>query len=609
MSRDNRREEPPAIYGEWNAQDWITAAGLFCATAAVVLWKNAHLAVLWDLSYVLDSSTRIALGQLPYRNFPFAHAPLTFLIQAAIIRLTGRVFFYHTLYAAIIGGLGTVVTWRMVLRSMRGRMPNAELAALLLAAPLSVLGIYSILPLPSYDCDCICSVLVALFLFQRLGPSPSATEPGALPFASFWRRVGGHIFPSLTGAALVLPLFFKQNIGLPFLVVAVASVLLLLLVRLLRQEQNAPDIPDTRRLLAVLAGVVASLLAAGLLLHLTVGLGNYLHWTIQFAAQRRLPGLRDMLGVYQEPSLFWMLPCIAAGILLLRGGMGRLQWHSRWSRLLAFVLLAALFLWTLAQLFFSDDADDRADSLLALWPLLLALSIALTLWNLWRRPGIRSVIPLLALAAIHGAFLSQQLWGSTYATWPLLILLIAELIAFAGSCGLENLCELRFFSAGVCSLISATLLICGGLYTFSEERLSYVQLPDEPLHHSTIPALRGMAVAGPYLPNFEQLLRYADANIPYSDGLILLPGEDPFYFATGRVPQFPVLLFDPTTDPYSPEQARAVARARNIRWLIIKRELQIKADPTPDRDALLQALLQDFTLQAQLQGYDIYRRR
>ena len=27
------------------------------------------------------------------------------------------------------------------------------------------------------------------------------------------------------------------------------------------------------------------------------------------------------------------------------------------------------------------------------------------------------------LATIHGAFLSQQLWGSTYAIWPLLMLL------------------------------------------------------------------------------------------------------------------------------------------------------------------------------------------
>ena len=82
---------------------------LFAATAAFVLWQNAHVAVLWDLSYLLDSSYRIALGQIPYRDFPFAHAPITFLLQAAILRLTGRAYFHHVLYAAVAGATATLL--------------------------------------------------------------------------------------------------------------------------------------------------------------------------------------------------------------------------------------------------------------------------------------------------------------------------------------------------------------------------------------------------------------------------------------------------------------------------------------------------------------------
>jgi len=89
-----------------------------------------------------------------------------------------------------------------------------------------------------------------------------------------------------------------------------------------------------------------------------------------------------------------------------------------------------------------------------------------------------------------------------------------------------------------------------------------------------------MTVSGPFLPDFEELLRFAANEIPVSDGLILIPGEDPFYFATGRVPQFPVLLFDNATDPYSPAQLVEEARRRNIHWLIVKRDLQLKEDPT-----------------------------
>ena len=166
-----------------------------------------------------------------------------------------------------------------------------------------------------------------------------------------------------------------------------------------------------------------------------------------------------------------------------------------------------------------------------------------------------------------------------------------------------------FLAPTLAAIISAALLICGGLYTASEERLSYEQLPDGPALHSSIPALKGMAVTGPYLPEFEELLRFSANEIPFTDGLILIPGEDPFYFVTGRTPQFPVLLFDNATDPLStPAQLVAEAESRNIRWLIVKRTMQMKEDPTPQREASLQALQKLFLPYRKLGSYDVYRR-
>ena len=584
----------------WSRRDSIAAAGLFLATAGVILWQNAHLVILWDLSYVLDSAVRMAQGQMPYRDFPFAHAPLTFLIQATLIRLTGRVFFHHVLYCALAGGLGTVLAWRMALHTLRGRMAAAWTASVLLAAPLTVLGIYCILPHPSYDCDCALSILVAMLLLQRLTPDAAAV---AAP-----RPAGRLLQPFLAGVALVLPLFFKQNIGLPLLLAALAAILLLLAAALIRRAPADP--PGTPALLAVLAGSATTSLAAGLLLHFTAGIGNYIHWTIQFAAQRRLPGFKNMLGVYTEPSLLWMLPCAGVALALLLTPLARAQW----ARLLALGLLAAPFLWTLFTLFLYDDADERGDSLLALWPLLLILAAALTLFNLLRGLTLHVLLPAILLVAINGTLLSQQLWGSTYAIWPLLMLLIGEMIAFLAAIKLPGAAPGAAWRSlplapVLAAVVAATLLVCGGFYTASEERLSYAQLPEGPVLHATLPQLAGMTTRGNYLPAFEELLRFAGANIPVSDGLILLPGEDPFYFATGRAPQFPVLLFDPATDPYSPAQLVEQARARSIRWLIVKRNLQIKEDPTPQREALLAALLGDFALDRQLQSYDVYRRR
>ena len=654
--------ESPRHRNCWSGRDWLAAASLFLASAAVVLWQNAHLVVIWDASYTLETSFRIALGQMPYRDFPLVHTPLTFLIQAAIMRLTGRVFFHHVLYAAILGGLGTVLAWRIALEALRGRLPYAWAVAFALAAPLTVLGIYSILPFPSYDCDTAFSILVVIWLWQRLPASranrwrawlerysnscaPASLVKGgfflrkkplstALPGYSYWKT-------ALAGAALPLPLFFKQNIGLPFLTAALVLVFLLLIARLVRRDR-----PGAAVLGAILAGAGATLLAAGLLLHITAGLGNCIHWTIRYAGKQRLPGWQTMLGVYAEPTLLWWLPGVAAALLLLRSRLAR----NLWARLVALGLLAAPFVWTLAGLFLSSDADDRASNLLALWPLLLVLSLALTLWNLLRAPSLRALLPFMVLAAIHGTLLSQQLWGSTYAIWPLLVILMAEMIAFLasigpagqvaekidtegdegfnpritpaestgalapGNCFPPDLSAPRPFSAAcevapaLAAIISVTLIVCGGLYTASEDRLSYAQLPDGPVVHATAPALKGMADPGPFLPDFEELLRFAAQEIPASDGLILIPGEDPFYFATGRAPQFPVLLFDRSTDPLSPAELVAEAQRRNIRWLIVKRRLQIKEDVTPRREETLDALQRIFLPYRKLGGYDVYRR-
>src|SRR5207302_4942482 len=119
---------------------------LFLATAAVVIWQNSRLAVLWDLSYVLENAARISLGDVPYRDFPFPYAPLTFLIQAALIKVVGRVFWHTIVYCAIVGGTCSVLTWRIILSVLQESPRHVRLIAFLLSAPLSFLVIYCIFP-------------------------------------------------------------------------------------------------------------------------------------------------------------------------------------------------------------------------------------------------------------------------------------------------------------------------------------------------------------------------------------------------------------------------------------------------------------------------------
>ena len=552
------------------ARDWAAGLGLFLATAAVIWWQGTHLVVLWDFSYVLDMAARIAAGQMPYRDFPLVHTPGTFLVQAALIRLTGRVFWHTVVYISLIGGLGSVLAWRIALRILGG----AWWLALAVSVPVVAVGVYCILPQPSYDCDTIFWVLVAVWAITRL--DTRLDEPGAGLWPGF-----------AAGIAATMPLWFKQNIGLPFLLMVVVSAIVLVFFG--RREQR-------KALCGLLGGVGAAVFASILLLYFTAGIGNLLHWTVKFAGERRLPGMGAMIGMYCDPQLLWTLPALGVGGWLASKPQTRL-------RAAGVLLIAAPFVWAFSILLRSSDADDRAASLLALWPMILLAAAAVAVARLVRERaslGLEEFLPLLILAAIHGTLLSQQLWGSTYSIFPLLVLLAAGVFAAMSGAGWPRM--------AVAAVFSVTLLVCGGFYTASEDRLSYADFPPGPLVRSGFAALAGMATSGPYVSDFDELLRYAEVNIPADDGVILLPGEDPFYFVTGRKPRFPVLLFDPATDPYTSVETAAEASRRDIRWLVVKRRLQIRESPAPDRAGLEEQLVREFHPVAHLAGYDIYRR-
>ena len=153
------------------------------------------------------------------------------------------------------------------------------------------------------------------------------------------------------------------------------------------------------------------------------------------------------------------------------------------------------------------------------------------------------------------------------------------------------------------------MLISGWYYTWSHERLSYAKLSDGEIVRSTLPELAGLSVRGPWIPEFERLMRFARQEIPFEDGLLLIPGEDLFYYTSGRHPRFPVVMFDHTVNPYSPEEILKLARERNIRWVIIKQDLQDEDEQLErERDRLTEALEEEFEQVESLKNYDVYKR-
>jgi hypothetical protein len=455
--------------------------------------------------------------------------------------------------------------------------PYARLSAFCLSLPLVVLGIYCIYPHPFYDPDCTFAILVSILLLQRF-----SVERGAV--------IGG----VLAGITLIVPLFIKQNTGAAFL-----ATTCLALVALIGIE--ATHHRPIQHYVAILAGAAIGLLLAFSAIQVVAGLDNYLHWIVQYAAARRMPSLADMSSIYEGPNLLLWIGFFALGALLL-------LWRDEGAWVLSAALLfAAPLAWPAIYLLIDSDPSERAGRLLALWPALLIVSFVVALLSLRLKTSLSMLLPFVLIGSINGALMSQQLWGSTYAIWPLLIVLFGYLI--------NDLALLTKQSSGLMTVPTAilagtSLLISGEAYGWSHERLDYANLDDGQLTEATLPELKGLSTRGHWIPNFEQLARYAEQKIPDNDAILMLPGEDPFYYTTGRQPLVPVLMFDHTVNPYAPNEVLQISRDLPVRWLIVKRELQLDNDEVDrDKSSLAKLLARDFTLVKRLKGYDVYERR
>ena len=89
-------------------------------------------------------------------------------------------------------------------------------------------------------------------------------------------------------------------------------------------------------------------------------------------------------------------------------------------------------------------------------------------------------------------------------------------------------------SVPIAAVAAISMIVSGGLYVYSHERLDYADLSEGPLVRSNLPALKGLSVRGQWLPQFEQLLRYCEREIPERDGILMIPGEDLFYYTSWK---------------------------------------------------------------------------
>ena len=536
---------------------------LFAASAAFTFWRTTQVAVLVDVSYIVNIATRIAAGDVPYAQFPLAQAPLTFLTQAVLIKTLGPHFLAQIAYATILGGLAAVLTYAIARRLIDGVVPKPTLLAATIAIPVVPLGLYAIIPQPFYDPDTCFVVLAAIAAILAAVDRPTRTR---------WL---------LAGALIAVPVFVKQNIGGAFLILAVGALVADAAVR-----------PSARAGLRwCLIGLGVALGAELIALQLVVGIDHYLAWAWTFAMAGRGVTL-DRISAFWDPSLIWPGLLLLALVLVTRAVPLRLR-----VPVFIGVLLVAL-----VARAFSPSSFLNVNTLLT--PVLVAASVLAIVRTARDGARFETVLPLVFAGTAAGALMSLGLNGSSFGIFPLLILAIAAIVR-----DLARFIQEPARLAPMTGVVLALLLAMSGTaYTLTNARLLFADVnAPGPVVRSEFPSLAGLSARGPYIGELDAMLFWMRDNVPADDAFVFLPGEDPAFFALGRRPRLPSVYFFDVANPYSPEEIARFADEVGLRWVFVKDRLQLVDEP-PLEQRLIVALTEHATLVAQVGPYRVYRR-
>lgn len=524
---------------------WRVAAALLAVAAIAYLALGLHLGLEWiDEGHIVYPAWRVALGELPYRDFQQLYGPSVFLLNGALLRLFGdELVVVRAGLLAVKVLLGALVF--LLARDVAGRGLALAVTAVFVVVWGTPIWVFNAPYASHYALAC---QLLAIALVLHAGPRlPAAAAAAGL----------------LVGVALT----FKQTAG----GFAAAGVALFLLA----PARDGRD-PGWLRVLwwaalAATAGVVAAYLRDRTPVALVLALP-----LVGLAAVATVRGAGNRTGARARP--FAALVAFAAGALVAPAAVGiAFAAEGVLGRLLDDTLLGLpqRVAWFI-PLKPPDVAGWRRADLfpLVLWlPLGIPLAAVPLLAARGARPRGDAAPWLLAWSAAAASLAMYPAADMAHALMllPVLLPLLAwVLAAAAGPRGVRR---------GVVLAVAAVLAVAI-LRTPIRQARAVIVAPAGPAlpHAAGIRTIRGTASDVAAL-----LARLAQE--PADRQVLILPSEQMTYFLAGRraaLQDREYVLYLATTGFVDPDEARAAFdEAGAIARLVAVRPLVIEHDVGP----------------------------
>ncbi len=563
---------------------WAVLSGI------IVYIQSCRWVALGDYAYMVEYAYKLFSGSIPFRDFMTPYPPGTFYIMSWLMKIFGMNNLVFKIYVALLQGLFVVISYLILQRINNDRQLNK-----ILVLPLAFVG-QAMFPFPEYDEHAQLFVL-AMILLLIIIINDESKSPSKL---------------FLLGILIPLPTFFKQNVGVGNIIATHLGLLTLLFVS-----------SKSLRIRDVLIVVSGSALVFTLTLFLLVRnnlLANAFYDIFSFPAVKRNP-LKSLyhisLDILSAKFILlyasFFLTIVLTNKMKNRKPLAVNRDSINLALLVSFVgiplfLLGGLVIKsqvTVAQMDVFSIVSKVYRYYGGLWYLTFLIVCILTFRKI-KLSGIKAlnhldVLGLMIILMALFQFLSQRL-QSAYSIWPLLLILLIHIkreVAVAFKYDLVP--QIKFFIF-IVSAVNAFWLFASNAAWY-QEHLSFNFKPTR----SMTKRLNGLACEGNVIPMMDNMFKFVEKEIPFAESVATIPGEDPFFFATGRKSVMSYLhLIDHTFD-YDTDCLWNEMKSKNIVWIIVKIETQVKV--YTDTNTLMNRIKNDYILYAQIRGYDIYRRK
>ncbi|MGQ9898172.1 MAG: hypothetical protein ACUVR8_11525 [Acidobacteriota bacterium] len=567
--------------------------------------------VLGDYTYIMDTAWRIAQGDVMYRDFGLPHSPLTFHVQATLIKLFGFSYQLTAWYCTLVNVVYVLLTYRLL------QLLLPAWSAVGVCLPLVWLAPHAIYPHPFYDPDACLLVLLNLNLLHWVATTRVS------PAVAF-----------LCGLTTILPALTKQNVGYPYLGLIAVSVVWWGWLRdqVFRENPDGarthpayPEVLQSTNLRWFFYGLLGGMLLSLWWLMTTCGLENYFYWVFVSASHRLArPTLMETYGTLGR----WL-----NGVVLILGWwlwrLDLLKTTPRWFRTASLALLLGPFVVVLMMTLFVEHYFIEFNyPLLSLWVSVMALTafVGAGQFSVAYRSShlLWAVVPWVALSVAFFSFLSQGHVRSSYGIWVCFALMMAYVVTpFIGDRRLGVVC----WSWGILLTLAAVPYIQKNIrlrhinidrskvmlqkqeVMQDTDVLRHINIDRSKVMQQTVVVgpLRGFTTFSPQLSDFAELLEFVDRHIPETDAVVCVPQEDPFYVVTGRRNPLPMVIFDKTATPFPPEVIVEQAEQHQVSWVILKAVPQMRILAMDNQDTA-GAFLKRYSVVARLNGYIILHR-